>query len=64
MIGRFASSRNPVVAARTIGGRGEGAVVRLGTAPGGVGLVARLTTGCGQNMTAILTGRRRPVVAA
>ena len=64
MIGRFASSRHPVVAARTIGGRGKGAVVGLGTAPCGGGFMAGLTTGRGQNMPAVLTGRRRAVVAA
>ena len=40
--GCLARRTRSVMAARTIGGCGEGAVVRLGTAPGAVGLVAAL----------------------
>ena len=46
VVGTLASSVGAVVAACAIGGCSEGAVVRLGAGPCGIGLVAALTARC------------------
>ena len=63
MVGTQAGGTAAVMAARAIGGRGEGAVIGLGTLPLAGGLVTTFARRRGGKMAAVLAAGNRAVVA-